>query len=303
MLKALRNGVKTLLAKLVEFVPRSVLVDRRNFGRWQERGFYVTPVHFYQPIPDTRELPERLWDGPAEMPAVDMAPERQLAVLRELTAFKAEYEAADIIGHAFGCPDAELLWAMVRRQKPRRVIEIGTGTSTTILAMAVARNAEEDPATTCKLLSIDPYPNRDLIAGIPGGANVLDRPVQDVPLEDFEKLEAGDILFIDSSHVVAVGSDVRFEILDILPRLARGVVIHFHVIHLPYEYRREWVMEKCLFWNEAYMLQAFLAYNDSFQVLLSSCSLDAYHREALAEAFDRYDPARRPGSIWLGRVR
>ena len=299
----MRKKIKNLLGKLVERMPTSVLLDREQFHRWQELGFHVTPVHFYQPIPDTRELPERLWDGPTEMRGVEMAPERQLEVLEEITEFKAEYESIDLIGGSFGCPDAEILFSMVRKRQPKRIIEVGTGTSTKVIAKALACNLEKDPGATCEFVSIDPYPNREAIAQIPGGSRVIQKPVQDVPLETFEELEAGDIFFIDSSHVVAVGSDVRFEILDALPRLAPGVIVHLHDIHLPYEYKREWVMESFRFWNEAYLLQAFLAYNNSFRVLISGCYLDAYHRESLHKAFDRYDPERRPGSFWLERVR
>ena len=302
-MSALRRIAVSFLTWVVETIPKGVLLARENFLRFQANGFHVTPVHFYQPLPDTRELPESLWDGPREMRGVDMAPDRQLELLDELKRYKAEYEADWIQGPAFGTPDADMLWAMVRRQRPKRVIEVGTGTSTTIIAGALAQNLADDPGRTCEFYSIDPYPNEALLAGIPGGSRVVKSPVQDVALADFEKLERGDILFVDSSHVVAIGSDVTFEILEILPRLAPGVVIHFHDIHLPYEYRRDWVMEKFVFWNEAYLLQAFLAYNDSFRILISGCYLDAYHPDSLAAAFDRYDPGRRPGSIWFERVR
>jgi len=114
----------------------------------------------------------------------------------------------------------------------------------------------------------------------------------------------GDILFIDSSHVLKVGGDVQYEYLEILPRLKRGVVVHVHDIFLPGEYPNEWVREEHVFWNEQYLLQAFLSFNDSFEVLWAGSFMHRKHPEKLAECFPGYHPAScHPGSFWMRKTR
>ena len=90
----------------------------------------------------------------------------------------------------------------------------------------------------------------------------------DLPLELFSELGAGDILFVDTTHVVRLAGDVNFVVLDVLPRLQEGVIVHFHDIFLPWEYPRPWLTEMGYYWTEQYLLQAFLAYNREFEVLV-----------------------------------
>ena len=123
-----------------------------------------------------------------------------------------------------------------------------------------------------------------------------------MPLERFCALEANDIVFIDSSHVVKIGSDVVYEFLELLPRLKAGVMVHFHDIFLPAEYPKSWVLEDRRFWNEQYLLQAFLAFNSAFEVMMAGSFLHLSHSEKLKAAFASYDPANVwPGSFWMRR--
>ena len=116
--------------------------------------------------------------------------------------------------------------------------------------------------------------------------------------------ENHDILFIDSSHVLRIGGDVQYEYLEILPRLARGVIVHSHDIFLPAEYPRHWVLEEHKFWTEQYLLQAFLAFNDSFEVLWAGSYMHLKHPEKLEEAFSSYKRERTlPGSFWMRKVK
>jgi hypothetical protein len=96
---------------------------------------------------------------------------------------------------------------------------------------------------------------------------IINKPVQTIDIELFDVLDENDILFIDSTHVAKTGSDVNFELFEILPRLRRGVIVHIHDIHYPFEYPREWVIERNYSWNEVYVVRAFLMYNNSFEVL------------------------------------
>ena len=125
-------------------------------------------------------------------------------------------------------------------------------------------------------------------------SEVVTEPLQAIPLTRFEELGDGDVLFIDSTHVLAIGSDVQYEFLEILPRLRRGVTVHVHDIFLPFEYRRDWVMDEFRFWTEQYLLQAFLTFNSEFEVLMGNGYLGHYHMEDLKATF--------PISPWWGGV-
>jgi hypothetical protein len=152
-------------------------------------------------------------------------------------------------------------------------------------------------------VAIEPYPNAVLSAGVPG-VQLRAVPLEAVPLQDFAALGENDILFIDSTHVLRIGGDVQYEILELLPRLRPGVNVHVHDIFLPAEYPRRWVMEHRRFWTEQYVLQAFLAFNDAFRITWGSGFMHLRHPDLLAEAFPSYRrPEIGPGSLWMRRVR
>jgi hypothetical protein len=158
----------------------------------------------------------------------------------------------------------------------------------------------EDSSYSCEYVVVDPFPSR-AIRRLPGIACIAKR-VEQMPLETFTELGSGDILFIDSTHVLKLGSDVQFEYLEILPRLRPGVVVHVHDIFLPAEYPREWLYGG-RYWSEQYLLQAFLAFNSAFQVLWSGAVMHRHRPEALMAAFPSYDAASLgPGSFWMRRL-
>jgi len=120
---------------------------------------------------------------------------------------------------------------------------------------------------------------------------------------EFGKLKENDILFIDSSHVLKIGSDVQYEYLDILPRLSKGVIVHVHDIFLPAEYPKEWVLKDYIFWTEQYLLQAFLAFNDSFEVLWAGHYMHLKYPNKLEDAFSYKRDERLPGSFWMRKIK
>jgi hypothetical protein len=136
-----------------------------------------------------------------------------------------------------------------------------------------------------KLIAVEPYPNDVLRAGIPGLSELVTEKVEDVDVGFFSQLQAGDILFIDSSHVVRIGGDVNFLYLEVLPRLREGVSVHIHDIFFPKNYPVEWVMRNQRFWTEQYLLQAFLTYNTQFEVLWCGSYMYAKYPERLRAAF------------------
>ncbi len=276
---------------------------------------------YYSPLPVRSRLAETRarWDRPSEMPGVERdleAMERRLArLVAEHAADYAAlppYEEAKELGYGPGFTRLDSLFAylMVRHLRPRRVIEIGSGLSTYYLSQAAAANAAAGGAR-CEIASIDPY-SGDRVAGLPG-VELVRREVQDVEPAYFARLEAGDVLFVDSTHVVKIDGDVPYLYLEVLPRLAPGVVIHSHDVHFPYNVpypAQEYVFDAKwpMVWTEAMLLQAFLAFNREFEIVLAPAML-RHHDEAFLE---RTVPGYRPvvaadydthfGSIWYRRV-
>ena len=285
----------------------------------EKMGLHLSRVHHYTPIPDTRDLKDELWTRQSELPGLKMNEEKQLKLLEELSSrYRLEYDEFHVERQEaphefylrngfFGPVDAEILYSMIRHHKPRRVIEIGAGNSTYLAAKAIHRNKAEDPAYSCDLVSIDPYPNETLRKGFPGLTRLIPRKVQEIPMKEFKKLQEDDILFIDSSHVVRIGGDVKHMFLEILPRINEGVLVHVHDVFLPMEYPKLYVKDYLRFWSEQYLLQAFLAFNDSFEVLWGSRYMRLRHPEELASSFKNYDRDEvgdeRMSSLWMKRTR
>lgn len=289
----------------------------KSFGLWERLGFHVVPVHYYQPIPDTRQLPEKTWSKQSEMPGVNLDLAAQVKRLRAYhERYAAEYDAfpreptADpdqfyLNNVSYRSVDAEILYCLIRDLKPRRIYEVGSGFTTKLSAQAILKNRQEEPRYDGELVAFEPYPVAWLERGFAGLARLEKQKVQDVPLKTWQELEKNDILFIDSSHVVSIGSDVVHEVLEILPRLAKGVVVHVHDIFFPKELPRQWVMEERRFWDEQYLIQAFLAFNESFRVLWAGHAMHVTHPDELAKAIasyrDRPDD-QVPQSLWLQKT-
>ena len=276
------------------------------FRRFEQRGVHVTPVHFYSPIPNTSKLSEEIWQRESGLVGIDMNDEEQLRLVAEVfPQFRSEYEAIPsaptedpaqfyLDNGLFGGTDAFVLYCMLRHLQPRRVLEVGGGFSTRLAAQAALANGSTE--LTC----IEPFPDAVLQDGFPGLTTLISSRVEETSLEVFLGLEENDVLFIDSSHVARVGSDVTFLFLEVLPRLQPGVVVQVHDVFLPFEYPRDWVMDSLRFWSEQYLLQAFLAFNSAFYVLLANSYLNARFPEALRNTFPM-SPWWGGGSFWFTR--
>ena len=196
----------------------------------------------------------------------------------------------------FGTPDAAVYRAMLGHLKPSRVIEAGSGYSTAVVLDEAEANAD---LIGLEVTCIEPYPARLNSLLRPGDkVKVLAQPVQDVALETFAELTAGDILFIDSSHVVKAGSDVAWLLLRVLPNLAPGVAVHIHDVFWPFTYHTDWLTEH-RDWNEAYFLHAFLSGNSQWEILLFTSWLWREHAEMVPPNLR----GKEPGSVWLQKVR
>ena len=269
----------------------------------------VPAGHFYSPIPDMREVLRRgdvlFRRNVSDCPGVDVRAEEQLELVDRLTQFYGELPFPETPNGStryyfgnqfFRHGDAIVLYAMIRYFRPRRVIEVGSGFSSAVMLDTNERFL--DKAT--RFTFIEPYPER-LLSLITRddkeNCEILESPVQDVDLAVFETLGPGDILFIDSSHVVKAGSDVPHLLFNVLPGLRAGVIVHFHDVFWPFEYPKEWLMAGTA-WNEAYFIRAFLEYNDKFEVLLFNSFIAERHREVLRDKMPLAltDPG---ASLWL----
>lgn len=288
----------------------------RLFGLFEKFALHVLPVHYYSPIPDTRRLRRNFhrWYRIGSFGGIDFGLATQGRLLDQLSARADDLSTlppygrvlAKNFGEGYDEVDAHLLHLMIRHLKPRQVIEVGSGVSTVYTASALARNRREH-AIASRLVCIEPYPRRPLRdLERAGGMELIAKEVQDVGLEAFQALNQNDILFVDSSHVVKIDSDVNYLYLDVLPSLSPGVIVHVHDISFPYPTPdpERWIFRKHQFWTEAALLQAFLAYNSAFEILLCSSYLHHKAPELLKQAVKTYDPGTHaPSSIWLRKIR
>lgn len=277
-------------------IPAGWLFSRPVFEFFQKLGVHVVRNVSYNPIPDTAGLARKqgLWDTPSELVGVELNEAGQLALLRDtfppyaaecafparVTSVPYEYHAAN---EKFGLLSACVLHCLIRHSVPRTVVEVGSGWSTLVSARACRLNQERGGKS--ELVVIDPYPNEIVQQGFPGLTRLIREKVEATELESFTRLGAGDILFIDTNHVVKTGGDVNFLFLEVLPRLRPGVLIHVHDIFFPFDYPKEFVVDRRNFYSEQYLLQAFLSYNTTFEVLWCESYMRWKHPAAIEAVF------------------
>jgi hypothetical protein len=244
------------------------------------------------------------------LPGIDLREADQLAFLNELRPLYASVPFTDgpqpgyryhFDNPFYSYSDAIFLHLLLRHQRPRRVIEIGSGWSSAVM-LDTNQHFLNDAV---ELTFIEPYPQRlySLLSEADRQRHrFIISDLQAVPLEEFDRLQPGDFLFVDSTHVSKTGSDVNYILFDLLPRLPSGVWIHVHDIFYPFEYPRKWVMDSISFgWNEDYALRAFLMYNDRFRIRLFNTFLEHFNRPW----FEQHMPLclKNPGgSIWIEKV-
>jgi hypothetical protein len=283
-----------------------------------EIGCLPMLVHFYSPVPDIKDLERRgVWNQRSDLAGIDFRVEQQLALLSDLgQAYgkecswpeKATADPRQFFTHngsfSFGC--AAALHCLIRYFRPKRITEIGSGNSSLVMSAALKKNSDEEPGVKTSYTIVDPHPGATVAAGLPMLSRLTKERVEQIDVRFFEELGEKDILFIDSGHTVRTGGDVNFLILEVLPRLAPGVIVHFHDIPLPYEYQKVYFTNPSfrVFWTEAYLLQSFLTFNDRFEVLLGMAFLMEEHQAEFCQAFPHFDLQRNwanSGSLWIRR--
>jgi hypothetical protein len=263
------------------------------------------PGTFYSPVPSAEDIPERIDKLSKDIPGIDLREQAQLALLEELGHAYRDMPFRDaaspelrfhLDNEYYSYFDAVVLFTTLRQAKPRRVVEIGSGFSSAV--MLDTRDWFREIDRDMHLTFVDPYPERLESLLRPDDharCSVLAQKVQDVPLATFTELEANDVLFVDSSHVVKVGSDVAWIVFEILPRLAPGVIVHFHDIPYPFEYPLHWLRAGRA-WNEAYVLRAFLQFNHAFEIRFFNDFMATHHAD---EVLARMPVAMKPSSFEL----
>ncbi|WP_025116749.1 class I SAM-dependent methyltransferase [Lysinibacillus fusiformis] len=263
--------------------------------------------HYYSPIPNLHEIKaneQNLFSKKKKIPGVKINEEDQLSLFTDfLESIKLFHQMIHeknglryyIKNGFFEFFDAATLYSILKSFKPKRIIEVGSGFSSSVML-----DTRDKLNLNMELTFIEPFPDRLnylLTEEDKENSKIIVSKVQDVHLDIFKNLDAGDILFIDSSHVSKIGSDVNYLIFEVLPELKEGVIIHFHDIFFPFEYPQEWLY-KGYYWNEAYILRSFLQYNKSFSIIYWNDFIYQKEQDKLKDEYLSIDKTF-GGSIWI----
>ncbi len=291
------------------------LLNRMRMAYPPANAPFVPPGHFYSPIVDRAAVAaerERLWPERPVVAGIDWNDDGHRQLLTgAFPRFRPLYDYPETLPDGrdlvdfytrnpqFSWLDARALFVLLHAWRPRRIIEVGSGYSSLLIADVNRRWFAGGIHVTC----IEPYPRAFLRNRIDGISRLIEARVQDVPVAEFAALEAGDILFIDSSHVAKTGSDVNHLYFDVLPAINAGVRIHIHDIFLPHDYPQSWVIDDNRNWNEQYVVRALLMYSTAFRVEFG-CAY-AFHAFSDLVASALGHPKGRSyggGSLWLTRL-
>ncbi|MCI0499774.1 MAG: class I SAM-dependent methyltransferase [Planctomycetales bacterium] len=286
------------IKNMIKKIPPVGLVS--GFLYWQKhyRKLFLNfpPGHYYSPLPDIEWVNahrDKLYPQKINPGGIDFRTDVQKNLLSELSKYFTEFNfpGEPTQGFRYYCNNtmfgkggALCLFGIIRRFKPSRIIEIGSGHSSALMLDINDRFMDRK----INFSFIEPYPERLyklLTESDRSCCTIFEKDAQEVPVSFFEQLGQNDILFIDSSHVSKIGSDVNYIFFEILPALKPGVIIHFHDICWPFEYPLEWINDARA-WNEVYLLRAFLQYNNQFDILLFNSYLYSYFPDFYKKAAD-----------------
>jgi len=273
----------------------------------------VMPVsdHYYEPMMNPYKHLSYPLTKDRNLPGINLNAEAQLSFLekfnynKELSAIPLEGKGLPEFSFyynngSFLSGDAEIYYNIIRYNKPRRIYEIGSGNSTLIAQLAIKANKTENPSYSCEHVCVEPYEWATLEKL---NIKVIRDRVEKLEPSFFTGLEENDILFIDSSHVIRPQGDVLFEYLELLPQLQKGVLVHIHDIFTPKDYPEEWIYNRRIFWNEQYLLEAYLSGSSNYEIVLAVNYLKHHYFEKIAAKCPvlGQQPDREPGSFWMRR--
>jgi len=272
-------------------------------------GVHLLRASYDSPIPRLSHLDGEVFARESPMHGIAWDPDAQIGfVEKALGPYLREFApTADphaplgrfhLGNQTYDRVDAELLYAMLRWSKPRRYVELGTGHSTLVAAEALTANASD--GSPAEIACFDPYPSAHVLARPDLRERVRAVPVQELPEAELTGLAAGDVLLVDTSHTVKLGGDVNRIVLDLLPLLAAGVIVHFHDIFLPRDYSRGHLSDGH-YWNEQYLVQGYLAENPRWEVLVGAQAVALRHPARLGALIPSFREGVSPGALWIRR--
>lgn len=287
-------------------------VKKRGNDRISNKIFMylgILPVldHYYQPMINPEKYLTKALKDDRELPGIDLNVKEQLELLEkfkfneELLIFpmnKTNNVEYFYDNDSYRSGDSEYLYNIIRHYKPNRIIEIGSGNSTLMVKNAIRKNKLENLNYICEHFCVEPYEQPWLERA---DVELVREKAENLDKSFFEKLETNDILFIDSSHIIRPQGDVLFEYLELLPILKSGVIIHVHDIFTPKDYLNDIVFKNHFFWNEQYLLEAFLTFNSEFKIIGALNYLSHNYRKELADKCPIFanQHGREPGSFWM----
>lgn len=275
---------------------------------------YFERGHFYSPLPDCSDgmrFAAKASERPVVngLPSIDLRADAQKKLLLKIMDLYPDFDWSEqrLPGRRFHFSqgwykqaDSICLYSMLRLFRPRYIVEVGSGYSSALMLDVDELYLGKQTSLTF----IEPHPDRLeslLIGNDRSRVRIIGQPVQYIPMDAFADLKSGDFLFIDSSHISKVGSDVNFLILEVLPRLPVGAFVHFHDIFWPFEYPAEWIGQGTA-WNESYLLRAFLMFNSNFEIVLWVPFCARTWPELIKERMPNY-MIDIGAAIWIRRVR
>ena len=270
-------------------------------------GVFPIVDHYYEPQFDFRKLKQPLSQD-RNLPGIDWNISGQLKILAsfshssELERLLQEesstrrYRPDSVL---FGPGDAEYWYQLIRLIKPGKVFEVGSGNSTLIAIEAIRKNREADPNYSCKHICIEPYEGPWLEGT---GVLVIRKKIEDFDIKFFSELGENDILFIDTSHVTRPQGDVLYEYLELLPTMNKGIIVHVHDIFSPKNYPKLLLEERVRFFNEQYLLEAFLSHNSSWKIIGALNYLHHHYYENLKSVAPFLTPDKEPCSLYMRKV-
>lgn len=308
-------GLTTHITNYIKSASKAALNNipplKKTFAELEQyrQGQFVPPGHFYSPIPSLSDIKQReatiFRPWPRTLPAINLNEDGQIELFEIFKKYYREQpfqaQPTPALRYYFENPfysysDAITLYSMIRYARPKRIIEIGSGFSSA--AILDTNDRFFDNRIACTFIDPDPRQLHSLLKPNDAGhINIIPQKLQSIDQKIFFDLRADDILFVDSTHVAKVGSDVNTILFEILPQLHPRVYIHFHDIFYPFEYPKEFVYQG-IAWNEDYLLRAFLQYNSTFRIVYFNTFLEHFHREK----FQQHMPLclQNPGgSLWI----
>ena len=310
------DDLRALIPDIAQLIVRhgsltDAWVDMDVYKAFEEHNVHVVRNHYYGVLLDTRQIPDQ-WERPAysaPFRQVSQKPYKELldAVLEwrlDLKHLPRDATTGFFWNNGMFPPlDAAVYYGLICHLRPKKILEVGSGFST-MLAVAAAEK-------TGSLIScIEPYPEPHLLGLKHRLVDLDETPLQKVRPEVFERLDDGDVLFIDTSHTCKLGSDVNHLLFDVLPRLKPGVIVHIHDIFLPFEYPKAWSSEIGIMWNEQYAVLAYLMNNPNFEVILPNFLASEEYKDELQQKFGDFDVwnidmnmgGARGASLWMRRT-